>query len=244
MKNSIEILRIVGDDTPTDKRLDGNCAVCGSTLEQGGIEFKKVFAQSTFNMNHEFYDPSLKYICSHCRVFLSREGWSDYCNRNGKDPYFPRVEGKKPFLANWVFFSHAFYKDTHEIVKDRKRWRDLLTEPPEPPFCFVLSALCKKHLIFKTPIQHSNKLFQIRFDDNLITIDPVDFKILLDVFESLYSAGLSKSSIVSGNYNSSALLSVDRQKFISAESVICEYRTKSPELLSVCEFIGAKQDAE
>lgn len=237
-----EILKICGDDTPTSEPEDGYCSVCGGDLLIGGVEMKKLFTLSTFNLNHEFYDSTGKHVCNYCSVFFSRKNWESYCERNGHDPYFPEVEGKGRALANWVFFSHAFYNGKHEIVKDRKRWRDLLSSPPIPPFCFCISTLCKKHLIFKTPIEYSVKRFQIRFEDVIVTINQVEFVKCLNAFENLYSMGLSKASIRTGEYNTSALMKVDFSKFTENEDVVMGFRETSPDLVGVCEFVSMKNE--
>jgi hypothetical protein len=235
-----KILEIIGDKAIKGESIAlCNCAICGLGIEEG-FKFSSLFSRSTFNLNHDMAMPDSAYVCNECSVFFSRENWRLYCERNNLDPYFPLVEGKKPFLANWMFFSHYFAKNEHRIVKKRQDWREYLLNPPKPPFCFVLTTLAKKHLIFKSEISYASDSYPIRFEDRIIYINIKTFKKALTAFEILYSAGLNKSSIKTGDYNSSMLLKVNKKTFIDNEKVINSYRVENPNYLEVCEFIGAK----
>lgn len=242
MSISKQILKIVGDKTPTSDPVNQDCGFCGEPCSGGGVEIKKVFSNSTFNLTQDMKNPKGTHICNYCNVFFSVENWKAYCERNDKDPHFPRVEGKPATLANWVFFSHYFAKNDHRIVKNRQDWRDYLTNPPEPPFCFVISTICKKHLIFKSIMAHDKACFPIRFEDEILYIRPELFKNCLDNFEALYKMGLNKGSIVTGNYSTTALLKVNKEAFLSHEAVISKFRMMNKSYLRVCEFIGGKDD--
>ena len=112
--------------------------------------------------------------------------------------------------------------------------------PPSPPFCFVLSTICKKHLIYKAEMAYNNTYFPIRFEDKIIQIDVVDFRKCLVSFEILYTAGLNKSSLVTGDYNISAMLKVDSALLDKHDDILKKYRLNNIDYLKVCEFIGAK----
>ena len=238
-----KILQLIGDKTPIlSEPIKAPCAICGQECESGGVEFKKLFTPSSFNMNHDIKNPESKHVCSYCAVFFSVENWQAYCERNGKDPYFPLVEGKEPYLANWIFFSHYFATNDHRIVKTRQDWRGYLINPPEPPFCFVISTICKKHLIFKSEMAYNRDFYPIRFEDKIVYIDRIKFADCLKSFEILYNMGLNKSSIRTGEYNSGALLKVDKAVFFKHENVIKQFRVKNADYLAVCEFVGGKDE--
>ena len=235
-----QILNLIGDDYPKSAAINDHCAVCNDDLKEGGIAFKKLFTTSTFNLNHEFKNMGATHVCSACAVFFSRDNWVAYCERNHKDPYFPEVAGKARSIANWFFFSHYFAKNDHRIVKTRQEWREYLTNPPEPPFCFVISTICKKHLIFKSEMAYNRDEYPIRFEDKMVYINREEFSALLEHFEALYQLGLNKSSIRTGEYNSSALLKIDMTQFWPHENEIKPFRTNNAGYLAICEFIGAK----
>ena len=235
-----KILKMVDFPVKSSKSMQCNCAVCDTHLDDGGVKFTSLFSKSSFNLNHEFKNPESDYVCHYCAVFFSKKNWENYCLNSGKDPCFPIVDGKKPFIANWMFFSHYFAKNDHRIVKNRQDWRGYLTNPPTPPFCFVLSTICKKHLIHKSEMAYDSEVFPIRFEDKIIEINCVDFANCLDALEKLYNAGLSKSSIRTGDYNTSMLLKVDRQLLHDNDSIIQQFRRLNPDYLAVCEFIGGK----
>ncbi len=234
------ILNLIGYEADNSEKIDGICALCSGTLDRGGAKFSSLFTKSSFNLNQQFNAMSSDYICHSCAVFFSRNNWVKYCTKSGKDPYFPEVQGKKRSIANWVFFSHYFAKDNHRIVKNRQDWRDYLCNPPKPPFCFVISTICKKHLIFQAEMAYNKEVYPLRFEDKIIIIDRLEFKRCLAAFELLYNAGLSKSSIRTGDYNTSMLLKVDRRLLHDNDSIIQKFRRLNPDYLAVCEFIGGK----
>jgi len=237
-----QILKLINDKTPAlSESTEQECSVCGATLHQGGVKFNALLTKSTFNLNHQFKNMRSDMICSHCAVFFGRTSWLDYCDRNNKDPNFPKVGDKKQSVANWFFFSHYFAENEHRIVKTRQDWREYLCNPPPPPFCFVLSTLCKKHLIFKAEMAYSQDIYPIRFEEKIIYINKEEFKHCLNTFEMLYNQGLSKASIKTGDYNSAALLKVDKPLFFKHEEIIASYRQKNYDYLEICEFIGAKK---
>ncbi|RLA21651.1 MAG: hypothetical protein DRQ62_09295 [Gammaproteobacteria bacterium] len=236
-----QILSLINDTTHALSEPNSeHCCVCDAELKTGGVKFNKLLTKSTFNLNQQFKNMRSDMICSHCAVFFGRESWQAYCDRNNQDPHFPKVGEKKQSVANWFFFSHYFAKGEHRIVKKRQDWREYLCNPPKPPFCFVLSTMCKKHLIFKAEMAYSQTNYPIRFEEKIIYINVVDFKTCLDAFEELYNQGLSKASIKTGEYNSSALLKVDRAILHENDSLMQKYRLNNPDYLEICEFIGAK----
>lgn len=236
-----KILELISFNVIKTEEIKAECAICATKLDAGGVKFTTLFTRSSFNLNHEFKKPDSDYVCNHCAVFFSKKNWEHFCEKTGKDACFPAVEGKKPFVANWMFFSHYFATDDHRIVKNRQEWRGYLTNPPRPPFCFVLSTICKKHLIHKSEMAYDCEVFPIRFEDKIIQINRIDFKACLVAFENLYNAGLSKSSIRTGDYSTTALLKVDRKLLHENDSVVQKFRLNKPDYLSVCEFIGGKE---
>jgi len=238
-----QILSLINDTTPALSEPDSeHCCVCDAELKKGGVKFNKLLTKSTFNLNQQFKNMRSDMICSYCAVFFGRESWQAYCDRNNQDPHFPKVAEKKQSVANWFFFSHYFAKGEHRIVKKRQDWREYLCNPPKPPFCFVLSTMCKKHLIFKAEMAYSQDHYAIRFEEKIVYINVSLFSECLSSFELLYTQGLSKNSIKTGNYSSSALLKVDKAVFYKNNIVLQRFRIMNPDYLEICEFIGAKHE--
>ena len=235
-----KIIELINYNPIVSEKIDGDCALCSDSLDNGSVKFNDLFNKSSFNLNHDFKNMASDHICHSCAVFFSKTNWVKYCTDTGKDQFFPEVKGKKRSVANWVFFSHYFAKEDHRIVKNRQDWRGYLTNPPEPPFCFVLSTICKKHLIFKSEMAYNREVYPIRFEGKNVQIDRKEFSNCLIAFERLYNAGLSKSSIRTGNYSTTAMLKVDRKLLNENDSIVEKYRRSTPDYLAVCEFIGGK----
>jgi hypothetical protein len=140
-----------------------------------------------------------------------------------------------------MFFSHAFYKGTHEIVRDRKRWRDLLCEPPNGIFCFVITTVCKKHIIHNATMASDRDYFPVLLENRIVYIERQEFSKCLAIFETLYGMGFTKSSIRTGEYSTTALLKAHKEAFLSCEEYISQLRKTNADYLELCEFIAKKE---
>lgn len=179
-------------------------------------------------------------ICGSCAALMCSGGYQQACERYGFDAYFPIKDGKKPLIANWMFYSHCFSEKKWQKM-DRAQAREVLLSPPEPPFVITLAAVGKKHVIFRAAINYSRDLFSVQLDELSIRIDRAKFTDVLAKFESAYALGLSKDSLVTGNYNQAACLKVGLQQWRTIEDYFQIIRLQLPDLLKVVSFCAIKQ---
>ena len=138
---------------------------------------------------------------------MKKEAWVEACAVHGHSPYFPVKDDKKPFLANWMFSSHVFSADGWRRP-DRKGSRDVLLNPPQPPFVITLAAVGKKHVIFRARLNQDASVFSVQLDDEEVVVKRRAFAELLELFERAYAMGFSKDSLLTGTYNQAAVLKV------------------------------------
>lgn len=219
---------------------DLECWLCGGDTENKGWHFKDIVGSAFTDFNIA-KAPHSKTICQSCAALMKKESWVIACEKHGHSPYFPVKDDKKPFLSNWMFSSHVF-STTGWLKPDKAEVRDLLINPPNPPFVFVVASVGKKHVIFRSIVNLAQDVFFVSLDDSVIKVDLTIFRELLKDFELYYSMGFSKDSLMTGQYNQAAIMSVGLSVWRKAEMVMSKWRADQPQMLQLAHFCSRKTE--
>lgn len=215
-----------------------HCYLCGGNTQGQGYRLRD-------GLGSLFTDTALvktidsNAVCGSCAALMCSIGYQQACERYGFDAYFPIKDGKKPLIANWMFYSHCFSTKKWQKM-DRAEARDVLLSPPEPPFVITLASVGKKHVIFRAAVNHSRERFSVQIDELSVLIDRAVFTDLLKYFEAAYALGLSKDSLVTGNYNHAACLKIGVQQWRQIDNYFQIARLQVPDLLKVVSFCAKK----
>lgn len=223
----------------SQKAVDPVCWLCGGETNCYGWPLKKIIG-SAFTDYNVAQAPYSKAICGSCAALMKKETWELACNKHGHDPYFPVKDGKKPFMANWMFSSHVFSVNGWQRP-GRSESRDILVSPPDPPFVVTLAEAGKKHVLFRSRVNQTKNKFSVQIDENEVFIDHQAFLSCLDWFERGYNAGFSKESLLTGRYNHKSILNAGIENWQNIESWMMHYRKNYPELMHVCHFCAQRQ---
>lgn len=221
---------------------DEECWLCGGDTGGVGWHFKEVIgtAFTDFNVARA---PHSKTVCGSCAALMKKEAWVEACAVHGHSPYFPVKDDKKPFLANWMFSSHVFSADGWRRP-DRKGSRDVLLNPPQPPFVITLAAVGKKHVIFRARLNQDASVFSVQLDDEEVVVKRRAFAELLELFERAYAMGFSKDSLLTGTYNQAAVLKVGVGRWREIEARMSGWRKTAPGMMKLAHFCGQKPSEE
>jgi len=123
---------------------NGRCAMCGKVhhIGDGVFPFEP---ETSFTDIASLSDPTSRYTCTACVAIWNGE--------------IMRAVGRTVINSEGVFPAN---KSMHIAY-----W---LLNPPKPPFLFMLSDQQLQHLAWRTPVNYSQKIFQIRFGSKLLTI--------------------------------------------------------------------------
>lgn len=182
-------------------------------------------------------------VCQPCVATMQSTGWAQYVAAHpdrGLKAVFDQKEGKAQRAWNWLYSHHLFVWPDHHECPDRARWREILENPPQPPFLAILTTSGKKQLIFKARIAHALTRFPLQFEDEQILIDPLRFKVALADFDRLYLLGFSKDSILTGDYHHKTLLDVGIGRWRDAEAPAIDWRKRDPQLWAVCHYVAQR----
>ncbi len=221
---------------------DPICCLCGGDTAGIGWHRKDGIAPTSTDMpSMQCY--SSQTICQPCVATMQSAAWAQYVAAHperGLRAAFDQKEGKAQRQWNFLYSHHLFSAPDRHECPDRARWREILANPPDPPFLAVLTTMGKKQLIFKSRIAYGRDCFPLQFEDESILIRPPEFQALLEDFMRLYLLGFSKDAIVSGAYNNKALLDCGLARWREAEQPMIEWRKRSPQLLAVCHYVAQR----
>lgn len=222
------------------KSIDPNCWLCGGFTDCNAWSFKEAIGNA-FTDHPLAMATNSKSICDCCAALTSKDAWVAACEKYNHSPYFPVKDDKKPFLSNWMFSSHVFSCGVW-IRPDRKTARQILLSPPDGKFVITLAAIGKKHVIFRSTVNYDKTNFSAQLDENRITINRDIFNPALELFEYGYALGLSKESIVTGNYNHAMCMKIGIKEWKTFDEQISIIRCKYPAMLKVISFCAVTAD--
>lgn len=218
---------------------DQECWLCGGPTHGRGWHLKDGIPPTFTDFNQAKAPWSLT-ACGACVAMSSSAAYGAYAEKAGKPTTFPVKPGKKPRALNWLYFSHVVSPSVYH-QPDRKQWRDLLLDPPEPPFVMAMAVNGKKHVIFRCAINASRDQFTVQADEQRVYVDRDVFRQLLSQFEEAYTAGFSKDSLLTGHYNQAAILSAGLARWREIERQMSHWRTHEPGMLMLAHFCAQKQ---
>lgn len=208
-------------ETPTGKIVTYKPAETGNQKEFcwlcGCVTFghpKKKIIKPTFT-DHDLANlPWSEVVCEHCAWALSYRELRNYS-----------------ILAT----EKILYHPSRPII------RAALLYPPEPPFLLAVAESGQRWLHFKAKVNLSNKRFLVRLDSFDVTVNPEQFKALLEPIEELYQT-FTKAEIESGNYQSHRIREFGMERWERIESIIEPVRKSS--LFRLAIFVAQRSAEE
>lgn len=195
---------------------EGMCYLCGEQMTHG-LPIKKAFSNVYTDWNIGKHRTGT-HVCEACCFALLTT----------KQRYGIRMYS---FVAN----------ESGLQVTNRKELRDVLIEPPNPPFVACLAVSQQKHLITKAEVNYSRDVFTVMYEEMPVIIDRQEFTKLLTLVQH-YLYGFSKTEIGSGNFNQKRVLDFGIDEWQAFEKRVKVYRGNP--LMDVVMFVAQKNESE
>lgn len=160
------------------------CYYCGASCSD---EFKsKDYVKKTFTNRDEVKYPGSKYVCKGCVDSMSY----NY-------PLIKFIDGtvrenQRVLLYSWLITKGEKIAATKSHIS---MLRDVILNPPEPPFSIVLADSGKKQLIFRTPVSLSRENYVLRLEDDLIFVNTNTLRSMIDLAMPVIAA-IGKVAII------------------------------------------------
>lgn len=131
--------------------------------------------------------------------------------------------------------------DQHECPFPR-RWREILTDPPEPPFLAVIGTSGQKNLIFRASVAHTRTCFPVQFEEETVHVWHAEFLACLAAFEALTMAGMSRDRVLSGEAHHETIRKIGLVRWRAMEEAIVPWRRREPQFMALAHFVARRPD--
>jgi CRISPR type IV-associated protein Csf1 len=193
---------------------DSICRMCGKSIIEG-VKQKDIIKKSTFT-DYQYLKYNSDILCVDCCALIGTI----------------KVNGKKTWLRNFSFIcadNGLLFLKRHELLEH-------ILNPPEPPFVYVITYTNKKHIAFKSEIQHNNECYKIFTDKGEVIIEPEKLKEITKIIQSWYSilpgkeeskqqpTYFTKGEILSGAKNMKNIQAYGLHKYIEENKFLGSFR--------------------
>lgn len=151
---------------------DDICWLCGGETNGRGIPTKKAI-KPTFTDHPYARGQGSGSVCPGCAFCLSKRPLRNYS-----------------ILASPAGLQHP----------SRAQWREILLNPPKPPFVCCLAVSGQKHLTFKAPVNADRQRFTVLLEEQQIHVVPERLECVLEAVEALY-VYFTKEEILTSRYS-------------------------------------------
>lgn len=188
----------------------GTCWLCGCPTRHGHP--RKRVIKPTFTDGNQARAPWSDVVCEHCAWALSYKSLRNYS-----------------ILATRNCLSHP----------SRVEVREVLLNPPAPPFVLCVAASGQRWLHFKGVIAQRRERFGVRFEDVPVWVAPERFRALLEPIEELYAV-FTKAEIESGDYQVHRILQFGMERWEKLVGRIAPERKSG--LFSLALFVAQREE--
>lgn len=200
-------------DPPLQDVLDQTCWLCGGKTGGKGLPLKKAI-KPTFTDHPYARGHGSSSICPGCAFCLTARELRNYS-----------------ILATTDRLSHP----------SRAEWREILINPPEPPFVMCLAVSGQKHLSFKAPVNLERGHYAVLLEEREIFVTPGRIEQAIEAVEALY-VYFSKDEIATGRYSQHKIKDCGLAKWERLESGVENWRGRP--LFDLALFVAQKREAE
>mgnify|MGYP000928194706 CR=1 FL=1 len=202
-------------DPPLEPVPDHTCWLCGGEIADGrGMPTKKAI-KPTFTDHPYARGHGSSSVCAGCAFCLSARTLRNYS-----------------ILATGAgLLQHP----------SRAEWREILCNPPEPPFVMCLAVSGQKHLSFKAPVNLDRDHYALLLEEREIFASPDRVKQVISTVEALYSY-FTKDEIATGRYSQHRIRECGIARWERLEAGVAEWRGRP--LFDLALFVAQKKEPE
>lgn len=192
---------------------DWQCWLCGGKTEGRGLPVKKAILP-TFTDRDKARGRKSQSVCRGCAFCLSHLSLRNYS-----------------ILATEQGMRHP----------TRPEIRELLLEPPEPPFVICIAVSGQKWLHFRAQVAYSRDGYPVQVEETSVCVERPILRQWLDAVELLYTV-FSKEEIRTGRYSQNRIKEFGLLRFQAAEAMVAPSR--GTRLFDLAVFVAQKREIE
>jgi CRISPR type IV-associated protein Csf1 len=147
-----------------------HCYYCGAFCTDD--HKKSDYVKDTFTNRDIVKFPGSEFVCSGCVESLGR-GPDEMVMIDGSVKVRTNERGMQPRMYSWVLTEYKKIAATKAHIKEL---REIILNPPKPPFSIILADSGQKQLIFRAPVAMSRDYFPVMLEDGIIYIKPKELQ--------------------------------------------------------------------
>lgn len=206
-----DFVGVVMSDPEMQDVPDEVCWLCGGKTEGRGLPVKKAILD-TFTDRDMARQPASQSVCQGCAFCLSFLSLRNYS-----------------ILATQDELRHP----------TRAEIRNVLLDPPGPPFVLCIATSGQKWLHFKGEVSYSQNNYPAQLEETRVYVDTVQLEQILLLVEDLYTA-FSKAEILSGKYSQNRIKKFGLARFQQVERQAAKFRGQR--LFDLGVFVAQKRE--
>lgn len=210
------------------------CYLCGAVMDAPGWDRRDAFGPTFTNTNLAALPASIA-VCQSCAAVSRGESWATYAARR------PDLGLKTVHPISWRSYPHLITRDVHLIPRG-EQWRDILLDPPEPPFVAMIPITAQKHLLFRCAVAWDRERYPVQFEEERVWIDRARFGECVIAAEDLLLMGMSREGVETGRYNQEAIRKAGVARWRAAEAVFAPWRRSHPAWVRLAVMIGRRPE--
>ncbi|WP_078124029.1 hypothetical protein [Leptospira alexanderi] len=149
------------------------CYYCGASCNDAYT--KKDYVKDTFSNRDIIFHPGSDFVCHGCIASFSES--TDIELIDGEERSSQRIR-----QYSWILTTKNKICVTKKHLKEI---RNMVLNPPDPPFAIILAESGQKHLIFRSKVAYSKNYFPVSLEDEIIFVNPTELKNRLDLIKKL-----------------------------------------------------------
>lgn len=204
-----DFVGVVMTDPDVEDVPDWQCWLCGGKTNGRGLPVKKAILP-TFTDRDKARGSRSQSVCQGCAFCLSHLSLRNYS-----------------ILATVDGLRHP----------NRAEIRELLLEPPEPPFVLCIAVSGQKHLHFRSQVAYSRDGYPVQMEETRVCVERPILREWLEKIELLYTV-FSKDEIRTGRYSQNRIREFGMLRFQAVEAMIAPHR--GTRLFDLAVFVAQK----
>lgn len=175
-----------------DGDLKGDCFICGKPTEKG--KASKIAIKKTFTDFSYCKNKKSEVVCEYCCFATSYKTlrmYGIFCN-----------------------------EEKGILIVNQSDYKDIILNNNATPFMVCIPSSGQKWLHYKAPINNDTNYLKLQFEDNTISCTRKEFIDTLELIEGLLDEKITKSEILTGNYNHARIIKLGVNKFKEVEERI------------------------
>lgn len=204
---------ITYQDIKAERVEDPLCFLCGDPTGGLGLPTKKAI-KPTFTDVPLAAAQDSRAICDHCAFCISRRELRNYS-----------------IFATRTRLSHP----------SRAEWRDILLDPPPPPFVACIATSGQRWLSIRAQVAYARDNYPVQVEDVPLYVDRPILRRILELAEDLYTV-FTKEEIARGEYQSHRIQQYGIARLDRVEGELQAYR--GLRLFSLALLVAQKKEEE